>query len=215
MTGDDAQTLFPRIQPQDYASAIGSVIKDLDEGRIDTSWSDAGGASQSTGEPTRLESREGTIIERRRIAIAAPPGSVYRVFTGIGAARGWYFANWTWRLRGMIDRLLGGAGLRRGRRHPDDLRVGDAIDFWRVESLEADRLVRLRAEMKLPGSAWLQFEVHQDPDNAARLEQTAMFIPRGLAGLAYWYALYPFHAWIFGGLIKSIAPAGGANGSRY
>ena len=205
VNGDDAQKLFPRIKPQDYASAISSVIKDLDEGRIDTSWSDAGGASQSAGEPTRLESREGTIIERRRIAISAPPGNVYRVFTGIGAARGWYFANWTWRLRGMIDRLLGGAGLRRGRRHPDDLRVGDAIDFWRVESLEADRLVRLRAEMKLPGSAWLQFEVHQDPDNAARLEQTAMFIPRGLAGLAYWYALYPFHAWIFGGLIKSIA----------
>lgn len=87
--------------------------------------------------------------------------AVYRVCTDIGAARGWYFANWTWRLRGMVDRLLGGAGLRRGRRHPDDLRIGDALDFWRVEDLTADRLVRLRAEMKLPGRAWLQFEVRE------------------------------------------------------
>ena len=105
----------------------------------------------------------------------------------------------------MIDRLLGGAGLRRGRRHPDHLRVGDALDFWRVEALEADRMVRLRAEMKLPGSAWLQYEARQAADNTTQLVQTAAFDPRGLAGLAYWYVLYPFHAWIFGGLVNSIA----------
>ena len=127
------------------------------------------------------------------------------MFTGIGAARGWYFANWLWRLRGALDRLLGGAGLRRGRRHPDDLRVGDALDFWRVDALEPDRLLRLRAEMKLPGRAWLQYEVWEAPDGSTQLEQTAAFIPRGLVGLAYWYGLYPLHAWIFGGLIKAIA----------
>ena len=148
VTDDLARTLFPHIEPQDYASAIGIVINDLDEGRIDTSWSDAVGTTSERDQPVRLESRQGMIVEHRRRRVAASAQAVYRVCTGIGAARGWYFANWTWRLRGMVDRLLGGAGLRRGRRHPDDLRIGDALDFWRVEDLKADRLVRLRAEMK-------------------------------------------------------------------
>ncbi len=205
VTDDLARTLFPHIEPQDYASAIGMVINDLDEGRIDTAWSDAAGTNSEGEKPVRLESRQGMIIEHRRRRVAASAQAVYRVCTGIGAARGWYFANWTWRLRGMVDRLLGGAGLRRGRRHPDDLRIGDALDFWRVEDLKADRLVRLRAEMKLPGRAWLQFEVWEAQDGSTHLEQTAAFMPKGLTGLAYWYGLYPVHAWIFGGLAREIA----------
>ena len=205
VTNDLARALFPHIEPKDYASAIDSVLKDLQEERIDTAWSDAAGTVTTPREQVRLESRDGLILERRRRNVAAPARNVYRVFTGIGAARGWYFANWAWRIRGMIDRLLGGAGLRRGRRHPDHLRVGDALDFWRVEALEADHMVRLRAEMKVPGSAWLQYEARQAPDNTTQLVQTAAFDPRGLAGLVYWYALYPFHAWIFRGLINSIA----------
>ncbi|MXY44403.1 MAG: SDR family oxidoreductase [Dehalococcoidia bacterium] len=205
VTSDLARTLFPHIAPKDYASAIDSVLKDLDAGRIDTAWSDAAGTAATPQEQVRLESRNGLILERRSRNVAAQPRQVFRVFTGIGADRGWYFANWAWRIRGMIDRLLGGAGLRRGRRHPDHLRVGDALDFWRVEALEADRMVRLRAEMKLPGSAWLQYEARQAADNTTQLVQTAAFDPRGLAGLAYWYVLYPFHAWIFGGLVNSIA----------
>ena len=110
------------------------MLEDLDEGRIDTSWSDTAGAISDQTGPVRLESRHGMIIERRRQEVAAPAEDVYRTFTGIGAERGWYFANWAWRVRGMIDRMLGGAGLRRGRRHPDDLRIGDALDFWRVET---------------------------------------------------------------------------------
>ena len=224
VTNNLARTLFPHIVPQDYTSAIGSVMQDLEKGRIDTSWSDASGTPPAAQELVRLESRDGLIIERRRRSVAAPPGDVYRVCAGIGAARGWYFANWAWRLRGMLDRLMGGAGLRRGRRHPDDLRIGDALDFWRVEALVADRLVRLRSEMKLPGNAWLQFEIRAEPDGATHLEQTAVFHPRGLAGLTYWYALYPFHAWMFRGLIRAIArraermdanpdrPAGGRTG---
>ena len=200
-----ARTIFPQIAPRDYASAIRDVIEELDAGRIDTSWSDAFGMGKSGQEPVCLESRHGMIIERRRRQVAVPPHDVYRVFTGIGAARGWYFANWTWRLRGMLDRLLGGAGLRRGRRHPDELRVGDALDFWRVEALEPGRLLRLRAEMKLPGNAWLQFEVRSSGDGTTQLEQTAAFYPKGLAGLLYWYGLYPVHSWIFRGLVKSIA----------
>ena len=205
VTSDLARTLFPHIEPKDYASATDSVLKDLRQGRIDTAWSDAAGTAATSQEQVRLESSNGLILERRRRNVAAPPRQVFRVFTGIGANRGWYFANWAWRIRGMIDRLLGGAGLRRGRRHPDHLRVGDALDFWRVEALEVDRMVRLRAEMKLPGSAWLQYEARQGPDNTTQLVQTAAFDPRGLAGLAYWYVLYPFHAWIFGGLVNSIA----------
>ena len=205
VTNDLAKEIFPHIEPHDLASAVGRVTQDLDEGRIDTAWSDATGAPATSERPVRLESRHGMIVERRRRTIAAPASDVYRVFTGIGGSRGWYFANWTWKLRGMMDRLLGGAGLRRGRRHPDDLRIGDALDFWRVEDLIPDRLLRLRSEIKLPGRAWLQYEVRDNHDGASQLEQTAAFIPKGLFGLAYWYALYPFHSWIFSGLIRAIA----------
>ena len=199
------QTIFPGVTPMDYSSAIDSVIRDLDEGRIDTSWSDATDTTDDEEGHVRLESREGAIIESRRRSVNAAPADVYKVVAGIGGRRGWFFANWTWRFRGMVDRLLGGAGLRRGRRHPDDLRVGDALDFWRVESIEPDRLIRLKAEMKLPGRAWLQYEIRESSNGTTQLEQTAAFIPKGLPGLLYWYGLYPVHAWIFSGLIKAIS----------
>ena len=205
VTDSKAEEIFPHIAPGDYATAIEGVMNDLSEGRIHTSWSDAVGPAADPGKLVSLETRQGLIVERRRLTVSAPAEKVYRVCAGIGGARGWYFANWAWRLRGMVDRLLGGAGLRRGRRHPDELRVGDALDFWRVEESEPERLVRLRSEMKLPGDAWLQFEMRQGEDGATWLEQTAVFAPRGLMGLAYWYALYPVHAWIFRGMIKAIA----------
>ncbi len=205
VTDDLSRTLFPHVKPRDYSSAIDSVIQDLDEGRIDTSWSDAADPSDDEESHVRLESRQGVIIESRRRPVNASPAEVYKIIAGIGGRRGWFFANWTWSLRGMVDRLLGGAGLRRGRRHPDDLRVGDAIDFWRVEDLEPNRIIRLKAEMKLPGRAWLQYEFRKSPNGTTQLEQTAAFIPKGLPGLLYWYGLYPIHAWIFSGLIKAIA----------
>ena len=135
----------------------------------------------------------------------APPERVFGVISGIGANRGWYVANWAWRLRGTVDRLAGGVGLRRGRRHPDQLRVGDALDFWRVESVDPNCKIRLRAEMKLPGKAWLQFDVRRQPDGSTQLQQLAAFAPKGIPGLIYWYGLYPIHAWIFAGLIRGIA----------
>lgn len=205
VTNTLARSLFPHIEPRDYATAIGSVIGDLEKGRIDTAWSDAAGPTAEPESAARLESHQGMIVERRHCIVAAPAAEVFRVFTGIGAARGWYFANWMWRLRGMLDRMLGGAGLRRGRRHPDNLRIGDALDFWRVEDLQPNRLLRLRAEMKLPGRAWLQYEVRNAEDGTSTLEQTASFIPKGLFGLVYWYAQYPLHAWIFSGLIGAIS----------
>ena len=125
----------------------------------------------------------------------------------IGGDVGWYYGNSLWRLRGALDRLVGGPGLRRGRRDSEDLRPGDALDFWRVEAYEPDRLLRLRAEMKLPGRAWLQFEV--EPDNGgAVLTQTAVFDPVGLAGLIYWYALLPVHKIMFRGMLRNLARAG-------
>ena len=205
VTDDCARRLFPHIQPLNFASALDRVMKDLDIGLTDTSWSDAAGPAPERGQQVVLETSQGLIVERRSRRIAAPAEDVYRVIAGIGAARGWYFANWTWRIRGMLDRLLGGAGLRRGRRHPDDLRIGDAVDFWRVEDLEVDRLLRLRAEMKLPGRAWLQFRLSAAPNGSTHMEQTAAFGPKGLAGLVYWYALYPVHAWIFDGLAAAIS----------
>ncbi len=205
VTDSLAQHLFPRIQPQDYATALARVVAELDTGQIETAWSDAHSPSPAQDDPIRLESQQGMILERRRRQVAAPASAVYRVLTGIGGQRGWYYANWAWRIRGIVDRLLGGVGLRRGRRHPDELRVGDALDFWRVEALEADHLVRLRAEMKLPGRAWLQFEVRDAEAGTSQLEQTAAFLPKGLGGLAYWYGLYPVHARIFDGLAREIA----------
>jgi hypothetical protein len=111
--------------------------------------------------------------------------------------------NWAWRLRGLFDRLIGGVGMRRGRRHPQDLRPGDAVDFWRVEALEPDRLLRLRAEMKVPGRSWLQFHVRPHA-LGSELVQTALFAPRGLSGWLYWYGLYPIHALIFSRMVRAI-----------
>ena len=204
VTDSLARELFPAISPRDYAGAIAKVIEDLEQGRVETAWSDAHGGSDTPDSFSRVESHEGMIFERRTRQVAAPAREVYRVFTGIGGDRGWFHGDWMWRIRGMVDRLLGGAGLRRGRRHPDELRVGDALDFWRVEVLEPDRLVRLRAEMKLPGRAWLQFRVWETEAGTTRLEQTAAFLPKGLGGLLYWYGLYPVHARIFDGLAREI-----------
>ena len=205
VTDKRSESLFPRIAPAGYSTAIQSVLNDLSEGRIDTSWSDAVGPSRDAGKLVSLESREGLIVERRQLAVSAPAVKVYQVCAGIGAERGWYFANWAWSLRGMLDRMLGGAGLRRGRRHPDELRVGDALDFWRVEEVEPYHHLRLRSEMKLPGEAWLQLEISKREDGSTLLDQAAVFAPRGLMGLLYWYSLYPVHAWIFRGMIRAIA----------
>ncbi len=205
VTNGLARELFPEIEPRDYGAAAVGVIDDLDAGRIETAWSDAQGTSNSSERPVRLETQEGMILELRWRKVAAPIMAVYKVVSGIGGDRGWYHANWLWWLRGMIDRALGGSGLRRGRRHRDNLRIGDALDFWRVEALEEGRLLRLRAEMKLPGQAWLQYKVWEGDDGATHLEQTAAFIPKGLAGLAYWHALYPLHGWIFSGMVREIA----------
>jgi uncharacterized protein YbjT (DUF2867 family) len=204
---DTAPELFPAIRPVGYRIAVTRALAQLEARNVESAWSDALSTSRPSAAPVVLTTHEGMIIERRRRIVAATPAAVFRVFSGLGGARGWPYLDRAWRVRGFVDRLLGGVGLRRGPRHPDDLRVGDALDFWRVEAVEPDRLLRLRAELKVPGKAWLQFEVAPLEDGAAVLLQTAFFAPKGLAGWSYWYALYPLHALIFSGLVDRIATA--------
>jgi hypothetical protein len=144
------------------------------------------------------------IIERREREMPATADSVFSLVSSIGGKNGWMFAGFLWQIRGLLDRLMGGVGLRRGRRHPEEIRIGDALDFWRVEAIEPGRLLRLRAEMKVPGEAWLQFEIHPKGGASSKLIQTAYFAPRGLFGHLYWYALYPIHKFVFSGLIDAI-----------
>jgi uncharacterized protein YbjT (DUF2867 family) len=195
------------IQPLGYREAIRLALQRIGEGQVETIWS---GSQVSMGKGENavhsLEIREGMMIETRRTRVQASPSAVFKVFSRIGGERRWFFANWAWQLRGLIDRLVGGVGMRRGRRNPEQLLVGDALDFWRVEDIQADRLLRLRAEMKLPGKAWLQFELSpiEGETKQALLTQTAFFEPKGLGGIFYWYFLYPMHRWIFSGLSKKI-----------
>ena len=151
------------------------------------------------------------MIDSRTMHVAASPEDAFAPIRRIGGARGWYYANWLWRLRGLLDRLFGGVGLRRGRRDPDSLRVGDSVDFWRVEAMEPDRRLRLAAEMKLPGRAWLEFEVTRDATGSV-IRQTATFDPKGLLGRAYWYSVFPLHQFVFSGMLQSIASKGQSNG---
>jgi uncharacterized protein YbjT (DUF2867 family) len=211
---DTAGRLFPDIHPLDYATAVAQALDSLARGEVETSWTDALVTTQGDVPPVTLTVTEGKNIERRQRLVAAPPGLVYPVFSSLGGATGWLYGDSFWQVRGAIDRLLGGVGFRRGRRDPDDLRVGDAFDFWRVEAIEPSRLLRLRAEMRVPGEAWLQFEVNSEGKEVSRLIQTAYFAPRGLSGLIYWYGLYPIHGLIFSRLIEAIALRAEADARR-
>ncbi|HYH45454.1 MAG TPA: SDR family oxidoreductase, partial [Thermoanaerobaculia bacterium] len=200
-----ARQLFPGIEPVGYRAAVERALARLQAGNVETIWSDALITSQGDVVPLTLTVQEGMVRELRQRIVPASPAEVYKVFTGLGGRRGWLALNWAWEIRGLLDKLLGGVGLRRGRRDPDEVRVGDALDFWRVEAVDAGQLLRLRAEMKVPGKAWLQFQVTPRDDGQALLAQTAFFAPKGLFGWLYWYALYPFHGFIFSGLIDQIA----------
>lgn len=204
VTNNSAREIFPSIQPMSYTQAVKSALDGLETGEVETRWCDAYYSSQGDRQPIKLISEEGMLLEQRQIRIQASEEEVFQVYTRLGGDYGWLFMNWAWRLRGWIDRLLGGSGLRRGRRDPDHLRVGDAVDFWRVEEINSPGMLRLRAEMVFPGKAWLQYESGLTPDGDVLLVQTAIFAPKGLAGFLYWYSLYPVHGIIFSGLIKKI-----------
>lgn len=190
-----ATILFPDINPIDYRFAVASALRSTDAHEIETRWSGAVNDAATID----LVDEEGLMREVRQRPVDAAPHHVFRVFTSLGGDSGWRVWNGAWRLRGFLDRIVGGPGLRRGRRDPGHLLPGEAVDFWRVEQVVPDRLLRLRAEMKLPGRAWLQWEVVGE-GRSSRLIQTALFEPRGLAGAIYWWALYPLHRKIFSDL---------------
>jgi uncharacterized protein YbjT (DUF2867 family) len=152
----------------------------------------------------------GRRVSSGAIRIGSEPEETFRPIQRIGGETGWYSTNWFWRVRGWLDRIRGGVGLRRGRRDPVNLRVGDEVDFWRVERLEPGRLLRLTAEMNIPGRLWLQFEVSAD-EGCSILRQTTVFDPLGVGGLAYWYLLYPVHRWVFARLLAGIESRLGEN----
>ncbi|MFH1183543.1 MAG: DUF2867 domain-containing protein [Chloroflexota bacterium] len=202
---DEARRLFPHIRPLDFKQAVrealGRVLSDV----VETSWSDALVNSAGEAQPYKFAVEEGMMIERRSLVLDVPAAAIFRAYAGVGGARGWLFMDWAWAIRGWMDKAIGGVGIRRGRRHPDDVRSGESLDFWRVEAVEKDRLMRLRAEMRIPGKAWLQFESTPLPHGETLLIQTAYYAPRGLFGFIYWYAMWPFHAFLFDGLIRRIA----------
>lgn len=195
-----ARELFPDVRPMSYRTAVQRALARLSEHAVESRWSDAlgGGASYE------LRDREGVLEETRTTYVEASPDQVFRAFCRLGGDQGWLAWNWLWKIRGFLDRMVGGPGLRRGRRDPAWLYLGEAVDFWRVEMVERPRLLRLRAEMRVPGEAWLQFSAVPE-GKGTRLMQTAIFAPRGLLGLLYWYAMYPAHLFIFGDMAKAVA----------
>jgi len=200
--------LFPGIEPASYDRAVETALEKIRGQDVPTRWSDALGRNETF----HLEDKEGLVREVRSRTVDASPEAVYRAFSALGGERGWLAWNWAWELRGFMDKLVGGPGLRRGRRDPDELLRGDAVDFWRVEEVDPPRLLRLRAEMKLPGRGWLQWETRREGDRT-RLIQAALFSPRGFSGWAYWYGSYPFHGVIFNRMVNAIAEIA-RNGER-
>ncbi len=202
---DDAALEIFDVRPMGIEAAIRHALAKEDQEIAATRWSDALSSSGPTPSWSDVQFKA-RLIDSRTTRIAAPPALAFEPIQRIGGQTGWYAWNGLWRLRGFLDLLVGGVGMRRGRRDPETLRVGDPVDFWRVEAFEPDRHLRLAAEMKLPGRAWLEFEVSGD-DSSSTIRQTALFDPVGLPGRLYWYALYPFHQWVFAGMLRGIATA--------
>jgi uncharacterized protein YbjT (DUF2867 family) len=200
-----AQMLFPEIELLSYKEAVELALSRIDTKEVETTWNDSLVSSKGDNRPVVLETKEGMNIERRIRKVNANQDRVFEIFTGLGGDKEWPTHTWAWKLRGALDRLIGGVGYRRGRRHPHELRVGDVVDFWRVEEIEPTQLLRLRAEMKVPGQAWLEFQAISIDEQRTKLIQTAYFAPQGLPGLLYWYVLYPIHSHIFSSMIERIA----------
>jgi len=199
-----AQTVFS-IRPRPFREAIARAIVNEDHEFAETRWSDAMSASgqHQTWGGDRFGSR---LVDSRTITVDIPAEQAFGPIRRIGGSTGWYYGNWLWSIRGFMDLLIGGVGVRRGRRDPEQLRVGDSLDFWRVEVYDRPQRLRLRAEMKLPGRAWLEFEVVPS-QHGSTIRQTAIFDPRGLGGLLYWYGIYPLHQFVFAGMLRNLARA--------
>jgi hypothetical protein len=194
-----------------FDEAVRLAVQRVKDSAVTTRWASASvPGAPSDPLPTDPDWAGGSLyVDERTRTTGASADAVWRVVEGIGGDTGWYSFPLAWSVRGWLDRLAGGVGLRRGRRDARTLYVGDALDFWRVEARESPRLLRLRAEMRLPGLAWLEFHVEHDPDDdgAVRLRQRATFAPRGLLGHLYWWSVAPFHGIVFGSMIRNLVRA--------
>ena len=199
-----ASEFFPQIKPSTYESAVHRALSQLDPGRFENFTNQLTSAMDIKRSANFKTIRDGMIIEVRRCIICAQASAVYKIVVDIGGPNGWP-CNWAWRLRDLLDRVIGGIGMRKGRPDPAGIMVGDTLDFFRIVKIEPGRMLRLKAEMKLPGEGWLQFEVTPHGEDRAQLVQTVFFAPKGLTGIVYWYLLYQFHWLIFGKMIKGLA----------
>ena len=190
-------------KPMGVSEAIADALRNEDQEFAQTRWSDAhssSGVSRQLG-GVRLGVR---LLDSRKIRVDVPPCQAFEPIGRIGGKTGWYFGNWLWSVRGLIDLMVGGVGIRRGRRDPESLRLGDTVDWWRVVAYEPGKKILLEAEMKVPGRAWLEFVV-EETEGGSLVTQTSVFDPVGIPGMAYWYFLYPLHMLIFSGMIRGIA----------
>ncbi|SEL26730.1 SDR family oxidoreductase [Rhodococcus maanshanensis] len=192
-----------------YRDAVRLALGRIERGEVETTWANASPVGAPSDPLPSDPDWAGEVVytdERSRVC-EADQWTLWQVVESIGGENGWYSFPLAWAVRGWLDRLVGGVGLSRGRRDARRLQTGDALDFWRVERIERGSLLRLRAEMRAPGGAWLEWRVHPAAAGTARLDQRAVFFPRGLAGRAYWYAILPFHGVIFKGMVNNIAGA--------
>ena len=208
------ETAIRELLPQpllDCRMAIRLALEKMRLRQVESSWMDAGRVPPvewSSGDDPHWAG--GTVFrDDRRILVAAPADRCWQAVVGIGGKTGWYYADWLWRLRGGMDRLLGGPGTGRGRRDGQAVRAGDALDFWRVLAAEPGRRLKLVAEMKVPGEAVLELLLAERADGATEIRQCALFRPRGLLGLLYWYSVLPLHNLVFAGMLRGIARAAG------
>jgi hypothetical protein len=186
---------------QPLREALEAALRRVEHLDVATSWSSANLPGQTPADPFPTDpdwAGGSLLVDEQEADSEATPEQLFETVSGIGGDRGWYAQDWLWGIRGLVDRAVGGIGRRRGRRDPDRLRVGDALDFWRVEAYEPPHLIRLRAEMRLPGDAWLEWQVDPaESGTGSHLRQRGLYHPRGLWGRLYWYCLLPLHALIF------------------
>ena len=199
-----AEGIFGRLPLIHYREFIRRAIDRMEQGDVETTWTDSLTSSQGDRMPSGLEFQDGLILEHRQRLSSASAMDIFHVFTSLGGEQGWFYMDWLWRFRAWLDRLTGGVGMKRGRRHPQEVRPGDVVDFWRVEKVEEGRLLRLRAEMRMFGLGWLEFLAIPFEVGKTRLSLTAYYLPKGFLGTLYWIFLKPIHAAIFSGLTRAI-----------
>ncbi len=202
---DHAAQLFPEVRPVPFRVAVAKALKEAEENQVLSRWSDRGGDVWETDH--RHSIADAAFVDRKSLPLGAlTPHAVFRSVNAIGGTNGWFSYDTLWELRGLFDKMAGGVGLNRGRRSQSDLRIGDSLDFWKVVDVIPDRRLLLFAQMKLPGKAWLEFRIDD-----GRLIQSAYFIPKGVWGRLYWYALVPLHFLVFGNMIRSVLKRAGSD----